>query len=143
MSTAPYDLKREVEKQPRLVGGHRLLDNGDLTVFDNHTDLVGPPRSVRLHVDPVAMTAQVVEQVTDPEQPTSFCCGGTRRMPDGTWVTAWGGTPQVAAYAPGGARVFSLRLPGGDFTYRAVPVAPTAWTLADLRAGMDAMHPRS
>ena len=24
MSTAPYDLKREVEKQPRLVGGHRL-----------------------------------------------------------------------------------------------------------------------
>lgn len=119
----------------------RILPDGTLTIHDNGTNLGRPPRSVRYSLDLDAGTATLVEEVTDPEAPSSFCCGGSRRAEDGSWLMSWGSRSLVTEFDAAGNRTFRLTF-NGPFSYRAFPVPPGLLNAAQLRAGMSAMHPR-
>lgn len=118
----------------------RILPDGSLTVHENGTGYVRTPRALRFQLDTSAGTATLVERIEDPEANLSICCGSARRLPGGNWVMSWGGG-YVTELGPDGSRRLKLVFPG-DFSYRAAPVLPGVLSAADLRAGMDAQHPR-
>jgi hypothetical protein len=120
----------------------RLQPDGTITISDNNTGLASPPRAVRYEIDEDDMTATLVEQVTDPEITTSNCCGSARRSSDGSWLMSWGGRPLVTEFNAAGERTFKLAFQQGIFSYRAVYVPDGLVSVDQLRAGMDAMHPR-
>lgn len=122
-----------------IAGQHdaRLLEDGSLTLFDNGTRVDRPPRSVRYRIDEAARTATLAAAVRDPIAPSSPCCGSTRLLPGGNYVTGWGGTPWFTENAPDGARVFRMHV---SFVYRAIPIEPGFYSRDELRAGMDAQY---
>jgi len=126
-----------------LGGQHdvRVLPDGTITLFDDGTFLGRPPRAVRYRIDPVARTATLLEQITDPTVTSSACCGSARRLANGDWLVSWGGDPVVGEYAPDGTPVFRLTF-DGLFSYRVEPVAASGLTADELRAGMDALAAR-
>ncbi|GIK78242.1 MAG: hypothetical protein BroJett022_19320 [Actinomycetes bacterium] len=130
-----------------LGGQHyaRVNADGTLTAFDNGQGQGRPPRAVRYEIDEDAGTATLLEAVGDPDVPSAVCCGSARRSASGSWMMAWGGllsTPHpVSEFAPDGSRTFVLEFPG-TFSYRADAVPAGKLTRAELRAGMNAQHPR-
>ena len=126
-----------------LGGNHdaRILPDGTLTVHDNNTGLAFPLRGVRYRINEHAHTATYLDSISDPEVPTSFCCGSARRLADGGWLTSWGGNPIIGMYAADGTRLFKLDL-GDTFSYRAIPV-PAGTKIAQVRAGMNAQYGRA
>lgn len=126
-----------------LCGQHdaRVLPDGTLTVFDDGTGCHRPPRSVRYAIDLETRTATLIESVTDPAVTFSVCCGSSRLLPGGDWVTDWGSTGVVTEQTAASAIVFQLTFPEGWYTYRADPVLPGQLSIAALRAGMDAQYP--
>jgi Ca2+-binding RTX toxin-like protein len=137
-------VKGDPEGAYPLGGQHdvRLQPDGTITIHDNRTNLPGSPRGVRYEIDEGAKTATLVEAVTDPLAPSSFCCGSSRRSADGSWLFSWGGRSLVTEFDAAGQRNFKLGFGGTAFSYRAVPVPAGAFGIEDLRAGMDSMHPR-
>lgn len=127
-----------------LGGQHdvRLLADGTITIHDNNTNLPSPPRAVRYQIDEAAHTATMVEQLTDPLAPASFCCGSARRSSDGSWLMSWGGNSLVTEFNAAKERTFKLGFGGVVFSYRATAAPDGILTAAALRAGMDSMHPR-
>lgn len=121
----------------------RLQPDGTITLHDNRTNLPGPPRALRYEIDEATKTATLVEEVTDPEAPSSFCCGSARRSADGSWLMSWGGRSLVTEFNAAGERDFRLGFGGVAFSYRAVAAPDNALSAAALRVGMDAMHPRT
>ena len=119
----------------------RVLADGTVTVFDNGAGRDRPPRLVRYQIDPVARTATLVEELTDPQVPSASWGGGTRRLAGGDWVTGWGGSPFVTETTPAGEVVMRLRLEGASL-YRAFPVPRGVLAARRLRAAMDRMNPR-
>lgn len=123
----------------------RLQADGTVALHDNATSLTGPaahaPRAVRYSIDEDAMTATLVESVTDPMATSSFCCGSARRSPSGAWVMSWGANNLVTEFGADGDRTFRLSFPNA-FSYRAFPVPPGLLTRSALRTGMDAQFPR-
>ena len=117
----------------------RLLPDGTVSAFDDGTFLNRPPRVVRYRIDPVARTATLVQEITDPGVTVSNCCGSARLMASGDWLVSWGGDPVVTEYRPDGTPVFSLHFADALFSYRAVPVAARRLGIGALRAGMDAI----
>jgi VCBS repeat-containing protein len=136
-------VKGDPEGAYPLGGQHdvRLQPDGTITIHDNNTNLPDPPRAVRYQIDEAAKTATLVEEVTDPRVPSSFCCGSSRRSADGSWLMSWGGKSLVTEFNSADERTFALGFGGTVFSYRAVPAdgVPDA---ATLRSGMDSMHPR-
>ena len=142
----PQSLTVAGEPEDSLVfsGQHdpRLMPDGTLTVHDNRSRTSLGPRAVRFRIDEAARTATQVEQMDDPAAPLSPCCGSGRKLPGGDWVMDWGYSPLITELTPSGRRVFALHLGDGLYSYRAVPVLPGRLSARELRAGMDAMHPR-
>jgi hypothetical protein len=130
-----------------LGGQHyaRITADGTLTAFDNGQGQGRPPRAVRYEIDEDAGTATLLEAVGDPDVPAAVCCGSARRSASGSWMMSWGGvgaTPHpVSEFAPDGSRTFVLGFPG-TFSYRADAIPPGKLSRAELRAGMNAQHPR-
>jgi hypothetical protein len=122
----------------------RVLPDGSVTLFDDETACARTPRSVRYAIDRNARTATLLESVKNPRVGYSGCCGSTRKLPGGDWVTSWGSARYVTEQSPSGAIVFQLTFTGSRYvySYRANPVLPGQLTAAQLRAGMDAMNPR-
>ena len=120
----------------------RRLPDGTLSLHDNGSQRMRGPRAVRYRIDTAARTATLVEQVTDPEVPSSFCCGSATKLASGDWVMAWGGTGSITELTPSGSRAFRMLVAPPFFSYRAIPIAPGVLTRADLRKGMDAQYPR-
>jgi len=127
--------------QVPLGGQHdvRLLPDGTISVFDDDTFLNRPPRVIRYRIDPVARTATLVQEISDPTVTSSVCCGSARLLADGDWLVSWGGDSVVAEYTPDGVPRFRLALGDGLFSYRAAPVSTRRLGVDELRAGMDAM----
>jgi hypothetical protein len=94
-----------------------------------------PPRNTRYAINTQNQTATLIQTLADGEVGSSGCCGSTRLLPDGNWVTGWGGTPQISEYAPDGTRLFRI---SGTFVYRGTPVLPGEFTAQQFRDGMDA-----
>src|SRR3954453_5170578 len=100
----------------------RRCPDGPISVHKNGTFDGRPPRVARYRIHSQRRTANLVEQVTDPRVPSSFCCGGAPRLPHGHWLVGWGGKSIVAELGPGGGRPLTIRLPDQLFSYRSVPV---------------------
>lgn len=124
-----------------FVGQHdaRLLPDGTLTVFDNHS-FRERPRGVRYRIDTAAGTATLVEQATDPKVPVSPAEGSARRLAGGNWVMSWGSTPHLSEIAPGGGVVWRLSLWKAQ-NYRVQPIPFGRLEPSRLRRAMDRMHP--
>ena len=120
----------------------RVLADGSLTVFDDGTGCNRPSRAVRFAIDDTDHTATLLEDVRDSAGAGSGCCGSTRRLPDGDWVTQWGSNPYATEQTGTGVPVFKLSFAQGLVSYRADPVLPGELSRAALRAGMDAQYPR-
>ena len=84
----------------------------------------------------------MLEDVEDADTAESACCGSTRRLPGGHWVTSWGFNDYVTEQDASGARVFTLTFTQNFASYRASPLLPGVVSPAELRAGMDAQFPR-
>lgn len=132
------------DHEPSLFGGQhdvRALDDGTITVYDNGSGLARAPRALRFALDIASRSATVVESLVDPAIGPSSCCGSARKLPGGGWLIGWGGVPSVGEYDAQGTRRLSLTFSGG-FSYRAFPVPAGRISVEQLRAGMDAQHPR-
>jgi Arylsulfotransferase (ASST) len=145
-TTTPKSL--EVRDDPRsypLGGQHdaRLLPDGSLTVFNDRTYLDNErPRAERFRINQRKGTATLVQSITDPDVPSSECCGSARRLGNGDWLIDWGGyvNNPIGGYKPDGKRTFLLRFKShSSFSYRAEPV-PARVSAQDLREGMRAMY---
>ncbi|CAB4920907.1 unannotated protein [freshwater metagenome] len=119
----------------------RVLADGTVTVHDNGTMLGRPPRAVRYRIDRARRTATLIEDVQDSRAPRSIAGGSARRLRGGHWVMSWGASPLITELTPDGSPVLTLTLAGGT-SYRAQPLEPGFLSAAELRAGMDRMHPR-
>ena len=120
----------------------RLQPDGTITVHDNNSELGLPPRAVRYEIDEADHTAKLLEEVTDPLAPSSYCCGSARRSADGSWLMSWGSRSLVTEFNAAGERTFRLEFGGTLFSYRAVSVPDGLLSPGQFRAGMDSMHPR-
>jgi arylsulfotransferase ASST len=120
----------------------RLLSDGTLTVFDNRSYLTPsqPPRAVRFRIDEQTGTATLLQSITDPDVPASFCCGSARRLGNGDWLVDWGSAAHqpIGGYEADGTRTFRLTFDARS-SYRAEPVRPGVVTVQDLRDGMNVM----
>jgi hypothetical protein len=123
----------------------RILSDGTLTLYDDGTERDRPPRGVAYRLDLTRRTATLVTEITDPAEPTAFCCGSFRQLVWGNYVIGWGGTDDNAAdvteTTPDGRRVFELTFPQPTaIAYRAIPFLPDVVTVQQLRNGMDAQY---
>jgi hypothetical protein len=118
----------------------RLLSDGTLTVFDNRTNLPNKkPRAARFRIDAKEGTATLLQSISDPDVPTSYCCGSARRLANGHWLISWGSNNNpIGGYKPNGKRTFLLRF-ASRHSSRAQPVRAGVLTAEDLRRGMRAM----
>lgn len=127
--------------QTPLGGQHdvRVQPDGTISVFDDGSFLNRPPRMARFRIDLAARTATLVQQISDPDVTTSVCCGSARSLANGDWVVSWGGDPVFGEYRPDGTPVFEITFGDSLFSYRVDTVAAGDLTIAELRAGMDAL----
>jgi hypothetical protein len=142
-TTTPQSLRVKGDPYGYTVGAQhdaRLLPDGTLTVFDNRTNLPqSQPRAVRFRINEQEGTASLQQSITDPSVPISYCCGSARRLGNGDWLIAWGGSANpIGGYKPDGERTFRLDFDSG-FSYRVEPVPPGVLSAQDLRDGMTAM----
>jgi hypothetical protein len=143
-TTTSKSLTVSGDNQTSLFGGQhdpRRLPDGTVTVHDNGTRQSRAPRALRFAVDPNAGTATVVEKLTDPDYPSSGCCGTATKLPTGGWMMGWGGSPSVSEYAADGSQISKLTF-ANYFSYRTFAVPKGRLAPALLRQGMDAMFPR-
>lgn len=130
-----------------LGGQHfaRVLPDGTLTIHDNNSffDPARAPRAVRYRINLFDKTATLIDSVSDPDAPSSPCCGSASHLDDGSWLLSWGGTPVVTEFGADGSRHFELTFAQATgttaFSYRVDGVPAGSLSIEDLRAGMDAM----
>ena len=120
----------------------RILPNGTLTVYNNGTRLGRQPRAVQYRINKNERSATLINSLRDDQVPSSFCCGGARKLPAGGWAVSWGYNNLIAEYDATGKRVFALRYPAGAWSYRVVPITDNQLLASDLRQGMDDQFPR-
>lgn len=125
-----------------LGGQHdaRILADGSLTIHDNGTRRGRAPRMVRYQLSPGKAT--LLESISDPKAPGSFCCGGGRRLSNGHWAVSWGANSLTAEYDESGKPLRRFYWPGGSFSYRVVPTEAGELDGQALREGMDSQFPR-
>jgi hypothetical protein len=129
-----------------LGGQHdaRVLSDGSLSIFNNRTSLKPPaPQMERYRINQAARTATLIQSISDPDIPRSYCCGSARRLPNEDWLIDWGREAEhpdaggsIGGYTPDGERTFLLRFQT-TYPYRAQPVPPGALTVDELRKNMD------
>jgi hypothetical protein len=129
------------DPEAAFYGQHdaRLQANGDISVFDDHSNHPGVARGVEYALDLDSGTATMVWQYTGPAN--SAAMGSFRRYADGSNVIAWGLSTTLAMTEVdgNGDDLLDVSFDRGNSTYRAVKVATTALDLGVLRA--TAGHP--
>ena len=99
--------------------------DGTLTLFDNGaTDLttgdVEPAsRPLRLRLDPVGRTAELVQVYSPPQPRLAFALGDVQELALGAVFVGWGTAGAVSEFAPDGTLRFDATFAGGAATYRA------------------------
>jgi hypothetical protein len=117
----------------------RLLPDGTLTVYDNHTP--GLPRAMRFRIDAAARRAQLLERVGEPSLVWSPAEGSARRLAGGDWVVSWGATNLISELRATNDPTWELTLSHGQ-SYRVQPIPRGELAATTLRRAMSKMHPR-
>ena len=120
----------------------RELADGTITLHDNASNTGRPPRAVRFAIDEAARTATPVEEIFESAVPSSSCCGSSRRLAGGNWVTSWGGTNLITESTPTGERAFELKFAAGETSYRSNVIPSGVVAPSSFRRGMDFRYPR-
>jgi hypothetical protein len=115
----------------------RLLPDGSLTIHDNGSRAVRPPRALRFTVDTGTTTATETEDVADARVPHSGFEGSVEKLPGGDWLADWGGSDFTTELNEAGQPQLTITYPG-SISYRAADVPVS---IDSLRAAMDAMIP--
>lgn len=112
----------------------QLLPNGNLRVFDNHTNL-GPPRAAEYSLDLTRHTATLVWQHGEADVAVSFGLGAVRSVGDDDIVITWGGStnPVFTEVDRQGREIQRLTM-GGANPYRVKKVAMSTFDVDVLRA---------
>jgi Arylsulfotransferase (ASST) len=148
-TTTPRSLTVVDDPHSYPLGGQhdaRVLPDGTVSIFDNRTVLPDQtPRMARYRIDQAAQTATLVQSISDPDVPLSYCCGSARQLPNRDWLIDWGrgaagaqAGGSIGGYAPDGERTFRLAFQS-TYSYRALPVPSGSVTVKQLRENMDAM----
>ncbi len=113
----------------------RFQPNGDISVFDDHSNLPGNARGVEYVLDLGASTASVVWSFTGPI--ASEATGSFRRYDDGSNVIDWGVSPlnpsNFTEVDNAGHDVLDVAFGNHDTTYRAVKLPIEAFDVETLR----------
>jgi Arylsulfotransferase (ASST) len=121
----------------------RFLPGGQISLFDDATDMPGPARGVVYAYDVNAGTATFVWQYEGAV--TSSAMGSFRILPDGSRIVGWGegGQPQLAFTETDaeGHDVLDFEFTDGDQSYRAVKVLTTQLDLALMRSSVNTLAP--
>lgn len=116
-----------------LSGQHdvRVLENGEISVFDNGTTANRNPRVLVFKINEKENTATITKVITGSSQSTSYCCGSARELKDGSWLINWGGKFDPArgtlangvssTVLPNGVATRILVRPMNVFSYRVIP----------------------
>ena len=143
--TTKYDLKvtnlygafnqmnNTIDLNHLFSGQHdvRLLDDGEISVFDNGTTVNRNPRVLVFKVNEKDKTATITKVITGSSQSTSYCCGSARELKDGAWLINWGGKFDQArgvlangvssTVLPNGVATRIMVRPMNVFSYRVIP----------------------
>ncbi len=118
----------------------RVLPNGNITMFDNHTSAGADARGIEYSIDFATSTAQPVVQHTAPNF-SSAAMGDYRRAPDGEEIIDWGyirgrniGFEELD---PAGRDVLDVGF-GRTYSYRVLKVAPESLDINTLRNAVGA-----
>jgi hypothetical protein len=114
----------------------RFQPNGDVSLYDNHTWVVGPARAVQYHVDERAGTARLVWQYRSPDGRHSGATGSFRRYAGGNDnLITWGFKPHTlfTEVDAAGNVVMDAVFPNGEVPYRAIKARPDEFDLQMLR----------
>ena len=123
----------------------RLTPEGQLTVFDNRSDVVGgPARALKFDLDLNSSSAKLVSSINSPDATASPAMGSYRVQPDGAGVVGWGASKTaVSEFDKSGELLLRVTTPNSDFSYRAIKVDSAALNPADLRAAVgESQKPR-
>jgi hypothetical protein len=123
-----------------------------LTIFDDGSyGGPQPPEAVsrflRLQLDPVRKTANVVQSLHQPAGLLATKLGSAQVLPDGGSFVSWGDVPSLTEFAAHGGLLFELDLPAGTTTYRAMrsawagkPATQPSLAASSDRDGAVAVH---
>ena len=114
-----YDLGEGVETA--YQHDIRMMDNGDVTLFDNGA---GPKvheisRGIRVALDHDAGTATLVREYVHPESILSFSQGNMQVLPNGNVFIGWGDQQFASEFAADGTLLRDWVLPEEKQSYRA------------------------
>jgi hypothetical protein len=114
----------------------RLRPNGNVSLFDDHSDGSGPARGVEYAIDSTSGTATVAWQYLG--NASSASMGSCRRYADGNSVIGWGtlmvtNGPVLSEVDSFGNDVLDISFASGDLSYRAVKVTEDLVELSLLR----------
>jgi hypothetical protein len=118
----------------------RVMANGHISVFDNHTafpffPVTGAARAKEFAIDTTSGTATLVRSQARFDGSYSGAMGSTQWLDDGGVLVGWGALPQAfTEYAGDGTKQFEVSFPPGHFTYRAVKEPPASLLVDALRA---------
>lgn len=109
----------------------RMLDDGEISVFDNGTTANRNPRVLVFKINENDKTATITKVITGSSQSTSYCCGSARELKDGAWLINWGGKFDQArgvlangvssTVLPNGVATRIMVRPMNVFSYRVIP----------------------
>jgi hypothetical protein len=108
----------------------RFLPNGDISIFDDQTDMAGPARGVVYSYDVKAGTATFQQHYKG--QSTAGAMGSFRILEDGSRVLGWGSS--FTELDANGSLLLEVRFTDGTHSYRSIKVPTTAFDLDVLRA---------
>lgn len=102
----------------------RLLDTGEVTLFDNagtdpDQDESTDSRGLVLALDEATMTATLVREYVHPTGILSISQGNMQLLPNGNVFVGWGSAPVFSEFSPDGELIFNGRFPTGGNSYRA------------------------
>ena len=115
-----------LDRSTRFCRQHdaRWAGGGIMTIFDNHIDRPrdgGESRAIKLAVDEPRRRIRLLRGYKHPGAHAVANKGGTRLLPNGNVLVAWGAVPVITEYSRRGRIVFNARFARAtDGSYRAL-----------------------
>ena len=111
----------QIEPAARFAWQHHatIVNDTEMTVFDNSTTKQAPSRGLLLAVDEGAMTVSLKQEFKAPTGFYAGTLGSVQMMPNGNVFVGWGTQPYFTEFASDGKQLMFGQLPLGMRSYRA------------------------